>query len=94
MPEPTVKLALDQNFPALILDAARFLPEFEIMPGHKINPWLSELDDRRLLIALYQLGWRGLITDNQQLQDALGADRDRGTRQDETRNICGRGRWR
>jgi hypothetical protein len=64
MPEQKVKFALDQNFPVLILDVTRFLPEFEVSPIHKIDPRLSELADRRLLIALYQLGWKGLITNN------------------------------
>jgi hypothetical protein len=31
---------------------------------HKIDPRLSDLDDRKLLIALHQLGWQGLITNN------------------------------
>jgi len=59
-----LKLALDQNFPVLVLDAADLLPEVEIAPLHRIDPRLSDLDDRKLIIALYQLGWGGLITNN------------------------------
>jgi hypothetical protein len=59
-----VRLALDQNFPVLVLNAVNLLPEVEIAPIHKIDPRLSELDDRKLLIALYQSGWNGLITNN------------------------------
>src|SRR5215470_5139972 len=51
-----LRLALDQNFPVLILNAATLVPEVEIAPTHKVDPRLSDLDDRRLLIALYQLG--------------------------------------
>jgi hypothetical protein len=64
MPEPRIKPALDQNFPVLILNAAALLPEVEVAPIHKIDPRLSDLDDRKLLIALYQRGWRGLIANN------------------------------
>jgi hypothetical protein len=64
MRKQRLKLALDQNFPALILNAVTLLPEVEISPIHKINPRLSDLDDRKLLIALHQLGWHGLITNN------------------------------
>lgn len=59
-----VRLALDQNFPVLVLRAQDFLPEVEIAPIHRIDRRLSELDDRQLLIALRQLGWHGLITNN------------------------------
>jgi hypothetical protein len=56
MREQRLKLALDQNFPVLILNAVTLLPEVEIAPIHKIDPRLSDLDDRKLLIALRQLG--------------------------------------
>jgi hypothetical protein len=64
MRKQRLKLALDQNFPVLILNAAALLPEVEISPIRKIDPRLSDLDDRKLLIALHQLGWQGLITNN------------------------------
>jgi len=64
MPESTIRLALDQNFPVLVLRAAELLPEVELTPVHRIDPRLSDLDDRKLLIALRQLGWNGLITNN------------------------------
>jgi len=59
-----LRLALDQNFPVLVLNATSLLPEVEIAPLYQIDPRLSDLDDRRLMIALHQLGWRGLITNN------------------------------
>jgi hypothetical protein len=59
-----VRLALDQNFPVLVLNAEELLPELEIAPVHRIDRRLSDLDDRKLLIALRQLGWHGLITNN------------------------------
>jgi hypothetical protein len=64
MVEQGIRLALDQNFPALILNAAELLPELEIAPVHKIDRRLSDLDDRKLLIALRQFGWNGLVTNN------------------------------
>jgi hypothetical protein len=59
-----LRLALDQNFPVLILNATDLIPEVEITSVHRIDPRLSDLDDRKLVIALHQLGWRGLITNN------------------------------
>lgn len=59
-----IALALDQNFPHLILDAAQLVPEVEMVPIWRIDHRLAALDDRKLVIALYQLGWRGLITNN------------------------------
>src|SRR5207249_4962240 len=42
-----------------------FLPEdLELASLHRIDPRLTALDDRPLLIALHQLGWHGLITNN------------------------------
>lgn len=49
MQQPRIKLALDQNFPVLILNASEFLPELEIVPVQKIDSRLSELDDRKLI---------------------------------------------
>jgi hypothetical protein len=61
-----LRLALDQNFPAnLIRQIADFLPDsLELRTLHDIDPRLSGLDDRPLLIALHQLGWSGLVTNN------------------------------
>jgi hypothetical protein len=56
--------ALDQNFPPFVLDVAQLLPELTIAPIFQIDSRLSDLDDRQLVIALYQLGWTGLITNN------------------------------
>lgn len=63
---PALRLAFDQNFPTpLIRRLADFLPEpLELGPLHQIDPRLTGLDDRPLIIALHQLGWNGLITNN------------------------------
>lgn len=61
-----LRLALDQNFPAdLVREIADFLPpSLELRTLHDIDPRLSGLDDRPLIIALHQLGWSGLVTNN------------------------------
>ena len=59
-----IKLALDQNIPPFVLDASQLIPEIDLAPIWQIDPRLAELDDRELFIALYQLGWSGLITNN------------------------------
>ena len=56
-PAPT-RLALDQNFPTPILKALdEFVVDVHLEPLHQINPRLSTLDDRDLVIALHQLGY-------------------------------------
>jgi hypothetical protein len=64
-------LALDQNFPIPLLGAiSAYLPDqLEIKSLRQIDQRLSELDDRPLLIALSQLGWDGLITNNYKMLD-------------------------
>lgn len=61
-----LRLALDQNFPSdLIRHITEFLPEdLELQTLRAIDPRLTALDDRPLIIALHQLGWDGLITNN------------------------------
>lgn len=63
---PALRLALDQNFPApLIRHLVDYLPEaLELRSLHDIDPRLTAMDDRPLIIALHQLGWHGLITNN------------------------------
>jgi len=63
---PALRLAFDQNFPtSLIQRIAEFLPEaLELASLQQIDPRFPTLDDRPLLIALRQLGWNGLITNN------------------------------
>lgn len=59
------RLALDQNFPTPILDRiAPFLHDIEFVPLTHIDPRLSRLGDRELIIALRQLKWTGLVTNN------------------------------
>lgn len=63
-PAPT-RLALDQNFPTPILKALdEFVVDVHLEPLHQIDPRLSTLDDRELVIALHQLGYPGLVTNN------------------------------
>lgn len=61
-----LRLALDQNFPTPLIGVVRgYLPaDLEILSLREIDERMSELDDRTLLIALHQLGWHGLITNN------------------------------
>ena len=40
------------------------LPQVELVPIRRIDRRLGELDDRSQIIALYQLGWAGLVTNN------------------------------
>lgn len=61
-----LRLALDQNFPTPLMRAvADYLP-FDIALDHiaDIDRRLSPLDDRALLIALRQLRYDGLVTNN------------------------------
>ena len=61
-----LRLALDQNFPTPLINAVRpYLPTgVEVQSLHEIDARLSDLEDRRLFLALHQLGWDGLITNN------------------------------
>ena len=60
-----MRLPLDQNFPEPILTSLEpWMGDVELMPLRTIDPRLAELDDRRLLIALKQLGFDGLVTLN------------------------------
>ena len=64
-PRRPIRLALDQNFPTPILAAlADFIVDIELIPLRKIDQRLSTLDDRTLVIALRQLGFEGLVTNN------------------------------
>jgi len=60
-----IRLALDQNFPTPILRAiAEYIVDVELIPIREIDARLSTLEDRELLIALKQLGYPGLVTNN------------------------------
>ncbi len=72
MTTPVVlRLALHQNFPTPLLQALQtYLPDdLHLLSLRQIDPRLSELTDRQLLIALHQLGWHGLITNNYKMLD-------------------------
>lgn len=63
-----MRLPLDQNFPEPILTALEpWMGDIQLVPLRKIDPRLPELDDRRLLIALKQLGFEGLVTLNHKM---------------------------
>lgn len=64
---PPIRWALDENFPPIVLDVASALPEIELAPLRRIDRRLLGLPDRRMIIALHQLGWSGLITNNHKM---------------------------
>ena len=60
-----MRLPLDQNFPEPILVAIEpWIGDIELLPLRKIDRRLTEFDDRRLMLALSQLGFEGLVTLN------------------------------
>ncbi len=59
------RLALDHNFPTPILRALReYIVDVELVTLREIDDRLPSLDDRPLVIALHQLGFPGLVTNN------------------------------
>ena len=73
-PRRPQRLALDQNFPTPILAGlAEFIVDIELIPLRKIDPRLSVLDDRALVIALHQLGFQGLVTNNTRCSRTQGS---------------------
>jgi len=80
----TLRLALDQNFPTPLINAVRpYLPAtLDVVHLHGIDPRMSDLDDRSLIIALHQGGWDGLITNNYKMLDV--PCRSRRHRQNQT----------
>lgn len=62
-----LRLALDQNFPQPLLHSLRpWLRPTDVDVQHltEIDERLSDLTDRQLFIALHQLGYAGLVTNN------------------------------
>ena len=60
-----MRLPLDQNFPEPILERlAPWMGDIELVPLRMIDARLTRLDYRKLLIALKQLGFEGLVTLN------------------------------
>jgi hypothetical protein len=64
----TFRLALDQNYPQKIVRAlvsSDAMPEeIELAALRDIDPRLTDTNDRKMIIRLYQLGWQGLATNN------------------------------
>lgn len=58
------RFALDQNFPPLLSGVETLLPEVDIVAIRDIDHRMPQLDDRQLVVALHQLDWHGLITNN------------------------------
>lgn len=68
-PEP-LRIPLDHNFPEPILVCLdQFITDVRLIPIRLIDPRLPELEDRQLLIALHQLGFRALVTMNYRMLD-------------------------
>lgn len=61
-----LRLALDQNFPLpLLTSMARWIPpDIDLVHLTQIDTRLSDVSDRELFIALHQMGWDGLVTNN------------------------------
>lgn len=60
-----MQLPLDQNFPEPILkQLAPLMGDIELLPLRAIDARLTQINDRKLLIALKQLGFEGLVTLN------------------------------
>ena len=60
-----ITLPLDHNFPQPILAAlSDWLGDVDLLPIGSIDGRLTDLGDRELVLALYQLGYRGLVTNN------------------------------
>lgn len=65
-PAKSLRLALDQNFPRPLLEALQpFLPpDLELAHIFAIDPRMSDLADRELILQLAAWGWDGLVTNN------------------------------
>lgn len=58
-------IPLDVNFPEPILTALdEFMVDVDLVPLRRIDRWLTELDDRSLMLALRQEGFDWLATNN------------------------------
>jgi hypothetical protein len=62
---PRPHLALDHNFPTPILNALRaYIVDVDLVTLREIDERLPALDDRSLVIALHQMKFPGLVTNN------------------------------
>jgi len=60
-----MRIPLDHNFPEPVLSCLKeFIPDAQLLPIRHIHPDLPRLGDRRLLIALHQMGFRALVTND------------------------------
>lgn len=60
-----MRIPLDHNFPEPVLSCLeQFIPDARLLPIRHIHPDLPRLEDRQLLIALHQLGFRALVTND------------------------------
>jgi hypothetical protein len=87
-----LRLALDQNFPTPILNAvADYLVDIELVPLSRIDVRLSSLEDRQLVIALHQLGFPGMVTNNYKM--LKNPKETRSDHRDEADRVRHRRRW-
>ena len=60
-----MRIPLDHNFPEPILNClGEFIPDARLLPIRRIHSELPRLGDRQLLIALHQLGYKALVTND------------------------------
>lgn len=60
-----IKIPLDHNFPEPILKAmSSWLGDVELLPIRQIDSRLTRIGDRQLVLALHQLGYQALVTNN------------------------------
>ena len=60
-----MELPLDHNFPEPLLEAiSPYLTDLTLIPIRRIDDRLVDLEDRKLIIALHQLGYQGLVTND------------------------------
>lgn len=63
-----LRFALDQNFPVPILTAlGAWIVEAELSSIRAIDVRLERVDDWKLILALHQRGWDGLVTSDQNM---------------------------
>lgn len=60
-----MRMALDQNFPEPVFNSVKpWTLSIQLVPLRRIDSRLTTLEDRKLLIALKQFGYDGLVTLN------------------------------
>jgi hypothetical protein len=62
----TFRVALDQNFPTNLVNAiaGAVPPGVELASIHRVDPRLSDMGDRQVIIALSQLGFDAMVSND------------------------------